>query len=81
MNTYVHLDIHQTVRDRILGNICTLAGVFTCYSHDLSCGQFSVRGGGGVFRDRGGLKRPVREADHSPTSSAEVTKIWICTPS
>jgi hypothetical protein len=27
-----------------------------------------------------GLKRPVREADHSPLTSAEVKKTWIYTP-
>jgi hypothetical protein len=26
-----------------------------------------------------GVKRPGREADHSPTTSAEVKKIWIYT--
>jgi hypothetical protein len=26
-----------------------------------------------------GVKRPGREADHSPPASAEVKKIWICT--
>jgi hypothetical protein len=26
-----------------------------------------------------GLKRPVREADHSPPTSAEVKKMWIYT--
>jgi hypothetical protein len=26
-----------------------------------------------------GVKRPGREADHSPEASAEVKKIWICT--
>jgi hypothetical protein len=26
-----------------------------------------------------GVKRPVREADHSPPPSAEVKKMWICT--
>jgi hypothetical protein len=30
-----------------------------------------------------GVKRPGREADHSPPTSAEVKKMWIytCTPS
>jgi hypothetical protein len=27
-----------------------------------------------------GIKRPEREADHSPPTSAEVKKMWICTP-
>jgi hypothetical protein len=26
-----------------------------------------------------GVKRPRREADHSPPASAEVKKMWICT--
>jgi hypothetical protein len=26
-----------------------------------------------------GVKRPGRESDHSPTSSAEVKNEWICT--
>jgi hypothetical protein len=26
-----------------------------------------------------GVKRPGREADHSPPASAEVQKMWICT--
>jgi hypothetical protein len=26
-----------------------------------------------------GVKRPGREADHSPSSSAEVSKMWLCT--
>jgi hypothetical protein len=26
-----------------------------------------------------GVKRPWREADHSPPASAEVKKVWICT--
>jgi hypothetical protein len=27
-----------------------------------------------------GVKRPGREAEHSPRNSTEVKKIWICTP-
>jgi hypothetical protein len=34
-------------------------------------------GAGGSFP---GVKRPGREADHSPPTSAEVKKIWIYTP-
>jgi hypothetical protein len=28
-----------------------------------------------------GVKRPGREVDHSPSTSAEVKKMWICTSS
>jgi hypothetical protein len=34
-------------------------------------------GTGGSFP---GVKRPGREADHSPPTSAEVKKMWIYTP-
>jgi hypothetical protein len=30
--------------------------------------------------DTPGIKRPRREADHSPVASAEVKKMWIYTP-
>jgi hypothetical protein len=33
-------------------------------------------GAGGSFP---GVKRPVREADHSPPTSADVKKIWVYT--
>jgi hypothetical protein len=41
--------------------------------------NFLFNGYRGLFRRGGGVKRPGREADHSPPASAEVKKMWIYT--